>query len=411
MQQTTERFDVVIIDVPDPTTAQLNRFYTEEFFAEVRRILTPGGVVGFGLGHYENYVSPELARLLASAHRALRQSFPQVRMIPGGRVFFFASDGPLTMDIAARIESRGLATKLVNRHYLDATLAPDRLADLDRAVAQPAAINTDFAPALYYYQLRHWLSQFDSRAALVAGTLAAVVALCYFLRLRSIPRLIFASGFTASAIEVVLLLGYQALYGSLYQQVGLVVTVFMAGVAGGAWLANRILLTVNGAARPGSAPPATGIVGNRSEARVSFAAAAAGKPGSVRPAAAILLSPVRLSCGLAALAVLLPVILPHLGRIDALAKTALAGQGIILLATFCVALLAGAQFPLAGAVEPGTTTAGTASRLYTADLVGASVGALLAGTVLVPLFGISAVCLLTATLNLFVAMLASRTPA
>ena len=81
-------------------------------------------------------------------------------MIPGGRVFFLASDGPLSLDIAARLEQRGLATKLVNRHYLDAMLAPDRLADLDRAVAQPAEINTDFNPALYYYHLRHWLSQF-----------------------------------------------------------------------------------------------------------------------------------------------------------------------------------------------------------------------------------------------------------
>ena len=242
VQQTQEQFDVVIIDVPDPTTAQLNRFYTAEFYAEVRRILTAGGVVGFGLGHYENYVSPELARLLASANRALRQSFSQVRMIPGGRVFFLASDGPLAMDIATLIERRGLATKLVNRHYLDAMLAPDRLADLDRAVAQPAAINTDFAPALYYYQLRHWLSQFDSRTGLAAGGLAVVFALFYLLRLRAIPRLIFASGFTASAIEVVLLLGYQALYGSLYKQVGLVVTVFMAGVAAGAWLANRTFL-------------------------------------------------------------------------------------------------------------------------------------------------------------------------
>ena len=409
VQQTRERFDVVIIDVPDPTTAQLNRFYTAEFYAETRRILTPGGVVGFALGHYENYVSPELARLLASAHRALRQSFSQVRMIPGGRVFFLASDGPLTLDIAAQLDRRGLATKYVNRHYLDATLAPDRLADLDRAVAQPAAINTDFAPALYYYQLRHWLSQFDSRGGLVGGGLALILAMLYLLKLRAIPRLIFASGFTASAIEIVLLLGFQSLYGSLYQQVGLVVTVFMAGVATGAWLANRSRLPENDVCVV--ATSASEWFWDRLSAR--WRSQPRPEQGLSPSAGAHVLrwglvenSVCAISCGLAALAALLPSILQRLGRFDTLAGTTLVGQGIILLVTFCLALLVGAQFPMAGASEHGASPAGTASRLYAADLAGASLGALLVGTLLVPLLGVTAVCLLTAALNLIGALLA-----
>ena len=366
VQQTGERFDVVIIDLPDPSTAQLNRYYTAGFYAEVRRILSLGGVVSFALGRYENYVSPELAQLLASAHRTLRQSFANVRMIPGGRVYFLASDGPLTLDIAARLEQRGLSTKLVNRHYLDATLAPDRRADLDRAVTQPAKINTDFAPALYYYELRHWLSQFTERTSLLGGILLVFLT-AYLYRLRAVPRAVFAAGFAAMAIEIVLLLAFQALYGSLYQQVGLVVTVFMAGLAVGAWQANR----------------------NRSGGRVA---------GPLPPCRFVAI----LSVAIAGLAALLPFILPHLGRVSAPV-----GQGVILLCTFLLAALAGWQFPLAGAIEPGGA-ATAAARLYTADLAGASLGALLVSALLIPLVGVTAVCLLTAGLNLAAAALAWR---
>ena len=366
VQQTGERFDVVIIDLPDPSTAQLNRYYTAEFYAEVRRVLIPGGVLSFALGHYENYVSPELAQWLASAHRTLRQSFAEVRMVPGGRVFFLASDGPLTLDIAARLEQRRLSTRLVNRHYLDAMLAPDRRADLDRAVAQPAKINTDFTPALYYYHLRHWLSQFTERTSLLGGILLVVMA-AYLFRLRAVPRAIFAAGFATMAIEIVLLLAFQALYGSLYQQVGLVVTVFMGGLAVGAWRANL----------------------GKSGGRV------ANFPAHRRSVA-------RLSVTIAGLAAVLPVILPHLGRVSAPV-----GQGAILLCTFLLAFLAGWQFPLAGAVEPGGAAA-AASRLYTADLAGASLGALLVSALLIPLVGVTAVCLLTAGLNLAAAALAWR---
>ena len=93
VRQTPRQYDVVIADVPDPSTSQLNRFYTREFFAEVRRILLPGGVLSFSLGTYENYLSPELARLIGVAERTLREVFANVLILPGGRVFFLASDG------------------------------------------------------------------------------------------------------------------------------------------------------------------------------------------------------------------------------------------------------------------------------------------------------------------------------
>jgi len=65
VRQTTNHYDVVILALPDPSTAQLNRFFTVEFFSGVKRVLADGGVLSFALGRYENYVSPELARLLA----------------------------------------------------------------------------------------------------------------------------------------------------------------------------------------------------------------------------------------------------------------------------------------------------------------------------------------------------------
>ncbi|MFA5058891.1 MAG: hypothetical protein WC485_12310, partial [Opitutaceae bacterium] len=322
----------------------------------------------------------------------LQPAFAHVRMIPGGRVFFLASDGPLSLDIAARLEQRHLATQLVRRSYLEAMLAPDRLADLDRAVAQPADLNTDLNPALYYYQLRHWLSQFTVRAGLPVGALLVLLGV-YLLRQRALPRVIFASGFAAAALEVVLLLGFQALYGSLYRQVGLVVTVFMTGLAAGAWIAGRRLdgnRTIVGASllaiRKKESPA------SRLLHRSRMGSGGRG-PGRFT---------VLLSVAIAGLAVLLPCLLPHLDRLDAVA-----GQGVILLLTFLLAALVGGQFPLAGAAEPGEAAV-TAARLYTADFLGAALGALLVSTLLVPLLGVTAVCLGTAALSLTAVALAWR---
>ena len=176
VRQTTNHYDVVILALPDPSTAQLDRFFTVEFFSGVKRVLADDGVLSFALGRYENYVSPELAQLLASAHRSLQQSFANILVLPGGRVFFLASDGPLHGDIAARVEAQGVPTKLVNRHYLDAMLTADRMADIQRAVSQPAALNRDFSPMLYFYHLRHWMSQFTLELRRAASGAVAVAA-------------------------------------------------------------------------------------------------------------------------------------------------------------------------------------------------------------------------------------------
>ena len=43
-------------------------------------------------------------------------------------------------------------------------------------------------------------------------------------------------GFTLLGLEVLLLLGFQALYGYVYQQLSILVALFMVGMAAGAWL-------------------------------------------------------------------------------------------------------------------------------------------------------------------------------
>ena len=39
----------MVVDLPEPATGQLNRFYTQEFFQEVRRLLKEGGILSLGL--------------------------------------------------------------------------------------------------------------------------------------------------------------------------------------------------------------------------------------------------------------------------------------------------------------------------------------------------------------------------
>jgi spermidine synthase len=405
IRQAGEPYDVVIVDVPAPSTIQLNRLFTVEFFAEVKRALSPDGVLSFPLGHYANYVSPELARMLSSAHRSLRRSFTNVLMIPGEQVFFLASDGPLSADIARRIEQRGVETKLVKRQYLEAMLAADRMADLTRAVAQPAALNEDFNPVLYYHHLRHWMSQFETGIGPVQVLLLVLLGV-YLVRLRGAAPVLFASGFAGTALEIVLLLAFQVLCGSVYHQVGVIVTVFMAGLALGAWLAGLIRCGEAGMRERGClsrsrSAPANGAESSPATAPATCCGWDTRAPEEPQNLAALhntrtLLA--LLAAGIAVLAASLPFVLFWLNRPGGSGASVQAVKAIIALLTLVLATLAGMQFPLANRLEFDETLTG-ASRLYTADFMGAFLGALLASTWLIPLIGVTRVCLLVAALN------------
>lgn len=358
VQQSKRRYDVVIIDMADPSTWQLNRFYTQEFFACVRRILRPGGVLSVAVGRYENYLSPELTRLIEVTHATLREVYGNVEILPGSRLFFVASDGPLTAnasEIATRLARRGVATRFVRPRDLDGTLAPDRLADVRRAIRDGAATNRDFNPILYYHHLRYWMSQYQVRFGVMEGVLVAL-ALVYLVRLRPVSLVIFTGGFAASALEIVVMLAFQVLYGSVYHRVGILVVMFMMGLAVGSYVMNRALPRWQ---RPGLAWLATAV---------------------------------------AVYAALLPAALWGLAHLDESAVAAGIGQAAMALLTLLVAVLVGMEFPLAARIQL-QSPASTASQLYTADYMGAALGALLVSTLLIPLLGVVTVCLLAAGLN------------
>ena len=359
LRRSEETFDVIISDAPDPSTSQINRLFTAEFAAEAKRRLAPGGVLAVHVGDYANYVSPELRRLLACTGATLRTAFRNVLALPGGRVCFLASDGPLTADLAAAVARAGVRTQYVTGGFLIGNVTPEHLAELRLAAEASAPVNRGFEPLLYYLHLRHWLSQYRFRLAALGGVLLAALGV-WLLRQRAVPLAVFAVGFAASGLEVVILLGFQIAHGSLYHRVGLIVTAFMAGLAGGSLLANR---------RP---------------------------PASPRRALALA------GVAVAALAVLLPPALRALAAVAAPLATALSAFAAFPLLTFLLAGLVGFVFPLAARAD-FQSVAVTASRLYTADYVGGCAGALLVSTLLVPLLGVPAACAIIAGVNVLAA--------
>jgi spermidine synthase len=365
VQTARQTFDVVILDLPEPSTGALNRFYTEEFFREVRAVLNPGGILALGLPAAENYWSPELARRNGSVYHTLRAVFPHVLALPGDTTYFLASADPLEAgpDLwGRRLAERGIPTRWVTAAYIRYLFTTDRFAQVREALEGTAGgrLNRDLTPICYYYDLAIWLSRLTPRLrgffertdvlrlGWVALALVVPVGLARLRRRWTLPMAVGGAGLAEMMLEVVILLAFQVRHGSLYAQVSLIVAAYMVGmVLGSRW----------GATRHWESPTAR-----------------------------------RALLALMGALVLGSAILPFL-----------LGQPLPVSVFPLLALLAGgwggAVFPLALGAERGDIGR-VAGRLYGADLAGGCLGALLGGAFFIPLLGIPQTCAVVALVGL-----------
>jgi spermidine synthase len=403
LKTTDQAFDVIIVNLPAPQTAQLNRFYTSDFFREAAEKLADRGVFSFQLHAAEEYLSPGLSAFLRCVVRSLQEAFPVVRTIPGDTVHFFAArrEGVLATDsieLLSRLRSRHLQTSYVREYYIPFRMMPDRVADLEQKI-QPETdtpVNRDLAPIAYYFDVALWSTQFNREYQYIFESIArvrfgwlvtwAAALLCGVgAIIRCLPRpaarrrgsagfCVALAGLTMISLEVLLLLGFQAIYGYVYHELAILIALFMTGMALGSWWRLRSL--------------------------ARSARALTSRAGLMRLA------------GLQVLAAMSPVLLyllfSSIAGIRSSGVLVFVSQIVFPAMALLAGMLGGYEFALATEVFFASSQVPQASMgmLYGIDLLGACVGTLVLSAFLLPLFGFLKAAMFIAVVNLVPAVLA-----
>ena len=393
IKSTDNIYDCVIVHLGDPYTAQLNRYYTVEFFQEVKKILRDSGILSFALTSSESYMSRELKSFLKSIYASLKKVFFDVKVIPGDTAYFLACDkkGVLTYDyrvLIDRIKERNIDIKYVREYYLFSKLSPEKVSFTENSLRleKQVKINYDFRPISYYYNMIFWAAHFkDSFFKKILETVSAnkiwntLLALCAFIFLFGAIRIkrykelarpasiiaVLTLGFTQMSLQVIILLSFQIIYGYVFYKLGLIITCFMAGLAlGGLWII-RIM--------------------PRLKKELFFFS--------------------RTQLVICVYCLLLPIILRWFSNSHNEASSWISANVISSFLPLIAGFIAGAQFPLANKIylQGKEEELGRMAGLtYGMDLLGSCLGALLAAIFFIPILGIAQTCWLIATVNLAV---------
>lgn len=374
------QYDVILVDLPGPVNAQLNRFYTEEFFRLAARALRRDGVLSFPLAATPNYLGQEQLALERSIYAALARIFSHLEVLAGDTHIYLASNRPLDLDIPSLINARGIATQRLLDYDWSDLADPFQRDELTRQLTArppPAPPNQDLAPRAFAHLLDLEARKSGASRALVwILALLSLLAAALATRGRRVALAIASTGFAAMGLELVVLLLFQVMFGYLYLRLSLFVTLFLIGASLGAALTRA---------------PAS-----RSRTRL-------------RTTDAALVAAPLLTAGVAWWA-----------ASSSLAVAGWIGQGVLSLLILGIAALAGAQFAAAGVLRSservpptrggrqadiGTVAGGgpaapqVVADLYLADLVGSASGAIWTGLILLPKTGVIGVCIILVLLK------------
>ncbi len=379
-----DSYDVVLVNLPYPSTLGLNRFYTEDFLLLIHQVLDGSGLAVFTLPGSLTYIGSGMRDLNLMLWNSLQAVFENVRPIPGDTVFWLASPS-LSLASAAPEQlvdvwqQRSLPTLFITTEYLRVRFDRQRLSWFWDALEtqSPVLRNQDLRPAGVLYGLGYWSEMFApttyhlltrlSRATLWQWCILPILVSVALWLARAAQRgrrhigvlmVVATSGFSGMACDLMVVFVFQIKYGYVYQYIGLILASFMAGLACGGWLTARRLSGARNARR------------------------------------ALVFAEIALVVFWAALPSLLAAL-----KLD---SAAFLVTPMLLLLNVVGGLLVGLQFPLSSQLNLAShgAVSHTAGALYAADLVGAAFGAIAVGVVLLPALGATGTCLFVVVIKL-----------
>ena len=333
LENSNKIYDAIIVNLTEPDTYQVNRFFTDHFFALAKKHLSEQGVLSFSMRGFDNYLAEPQRQKLSSLYNTATEYFNHVRMLPGQKIFFLCRSLPIETDIPANLDKKEIQTRYISGYYYG-NLTPERIKYLNTLVDPETPKNRDYFPQLMRLMFLQWFTKFSTSPTIFIVVLI-ILCLIYLVRISAEEFVLFSTGCTVMGAEVLVIFAFQIFFGYIYLQIGIIITVFLLGLLPGALFGERF----------------------RDQGRKTLAIT---------------------DMLMIALMGLLILLVKYMGR----------PLPVLFFMTFgfLISLLCGFQFPVALYLRGGDAPAVT--RTFSADLIGAACGALVTNVWLIPYFGI-----------------------
>lgn len=270
-----EKFDLVVIYTPDPSNLVINTFFTREFYLLIKNNLKREGVLATKITSAENYIGEAIRNYGASLYYTLKEVFPKIVIVPGKINWFFAgkryspiTDDPVVLEKRLRDfipDNFSFFPQGFRSIFLKERVAFVRDTYINNSLFKNVRIiNSDSHPLAFFLNLvvtarysNSYLVKFFKKILLAGPYIFFVPLLILFsariyflLRIENIRqnRIVFNcklfqffSGFLGFSFHLTLIFLFQNKFGTIFQLIGLINSIFMLGLSLGGILGKYFI--------------------------------------------------------------------------------------------------------------------------------------------------------------------------
>lgn len=238
LSRSKKTYDAIIVNLPEPNTFQINRFYTDVFFEMAREHLVENGVLSFSMQGFDTYLAEPQRQKLSSLYNTAKTYFKHVLLLPGRKIYFLCGNSGMNTDIPAVLKEKGVSSPYLSGFFYG-NLSPERIQRLNTLLDPATPRNVDHSPYLMRLMFSQWFAKFQTSPAGFFFVIAIISAI-YLCCISREEFVLFSTGAMTMGSELLLIFAFQIYFGYIYFQIGIIVTLFLAGLLPGAWLGNRL---------------------------------------------------------------------------------------------------------------------------------------------------------------------------
>lgn len=247
LMRTKDKFDLIVLDLPPPNSLLSSRFLTQQFFQIVKKALKKDGYFLLYLNFSQDFWGKEVEEFSSSIYNSIKETFPFVEIGISQNPFFLSSFEKFDLNLSIKrgeelFQDKDNFSPSILRYFF-----PEEKVKYFKNILknEKNLKNRDEKPFIYLkiLKLKSKLEKniFIYKIFSISKDylfLLVILPLFYIKKGKRIYFPVFSNGFIGIGLYLILSFSFQIKYGVFYSKVGFITSLFMLGLAFSSPMAN-----------------------------------------------------------------------------------------------------------------------------------------------------------------------------
>ncbi|MCK4912408.1 MAG: hypothetical protein KAS05_01655 [Candidatus Omnitrophica bacterium] len=254
LSKNRKKYDCIIVNMAAPSTIAFNRYFSYQFFQLIKEHLNDKSIFSFRMPSKADILSPQFVRFNSCIINTLDSVFKSRLLIPLDSMIVIASLGKIidSNELMGNFENLKLSTDYFTKYHLKDSLDSGRIDYLEKMLDKKVDLNSDFNLLGFLYYSLIEQAKFYPHISIDIPMVRNVVVIIFIILVFFIsglgfskrkPLLLFNAsviGFLSIGLSAIIFVLFQLYSGALFQKLGILVGIFMAGLSLGTFLVNLL---------------------------------------------------------------------------------------------------------------------------------------------------------------------------